>query len=215
MVLIYNGPYTNQDRQTYKEIIFFIMARSMQYVFPAHISQTASKLLTLFRAILREMPMLDLSLSPQNNARSSFILSISESDFPHQREPFDAIRDLWGDPSVKEAARQSHLFQLNDSAAYYFDSTERVSSPGYLPTDEDILRSSLMTTGIFETTIKMGELTYKIFDTGGQRSERKKWIHCFENVTTLLYVVSLSEYNQKLYEDEHEVYRSCPFFMLY
>lgn len=37
---------------------------------------------------------------------------------------------------------------------------------------------------------------------GGQRNERKKWIHCFENVTAVLFVAALSEYNQVLYEDE-------------
>jgi guanine nucleotide-binding protein subunit alpha len=49
----------------------------------------------------------------------------------------------------------------------------------------------------------VGQLTYKIFDVGGQRSERKKWIHCFENVTALDFLVSISEYDQMLYEDEN------------
>ena len=44
-----------------------------------------------------------------------------------------------------------------------------------------------------------------MFDVGGQRSERKKWIHCFENVTALVFLVSLSEYDQMLYEDESVV----------
>jgi guanine nucleotide-binding protein subunit alpha len=51
--------------------------------------------------------------------------------------------------------------------------------------------------------LKVGQLTYKLFDVGGQRSERKKWIHCFENVTALVFLVSLSEYDQMLYEDEN------------
>ena len=38
-------------------------------------------------------------------------------------------------------------------------------------------------------------------DVGGQRSERKKWIHCFENVTAVLFVVAISEYDQTLFED--------------
>ena len=74
-----------------------------------------------------------------------------------------------------------------------------------MPTDQDILRSRVKTTGITETTFKVGELTYKLFDVGGQRSERKKWIHCFENVTALVFLVSLSEYDQMLYEDESVV----------
>jgi len=42
-----------------------------------------------------------------------------------------------------------------------------------------------------------------MFDVGGQRNERKKWIHCFENVTAVLFVAALSEYDQVLYEDEN------------
>jgi guanine nucleotide-binding protein G(i) subunit alpha len=38
------------------------------------------------------------------------------------------------------------------------------------------------------------------FDVGGQRSERKKWIHCFEDVTAIVFVVAISEYDQRLYE---------------
>lgn len=84
----------------------------------------------------------------------------------------------------------------------YFDSISRISQAEYLPNDQDVLRSRVKTTGITETTFIIGELTYRMFDVGGQRSERKKWIHCFENVTTILFLVAISEYDQLLFEDE-------------
>lgn len=71
-----------------------------------------------------------------------------------------------------------------------------------MPNDQDVLRSRVKTTGITETTFIIGDLTYRMFDVGGQRSERKKWIHCFENVTTILFLVAISEYDQLLFEDE-------------
>ena len=40
-----------------------------------------------------------------------------------------------------------------------------------------------------------------MYDVGGQRNERKKWIHCFDDVTAVIFVASLSEYDQVLYED--------------
>lgn len=40
---------------------------------------------------------------------------------------------------------------------------------------------------------------------GGQRSERKKWIHCFEDVTAIIFCVAMSEYDQVLHEDETTV----------
>lgn len=84
----------------------------------------------------------------------------------------------------------------------YFDSIDRIAAPDYIPNDQDVLRSRVKTTGITETTFIIGDLTYRMFDVGGQRSERKKWIHCFENVTTILFLVAISEYDQLLFEDE-------------
>jgi len=185
MKLIHHGGYNDQERDSYKEIIYSNTIQSM-------------------RAILEAMPILDIPLQPQNDARRSAILAMPpqiEGDVLPQ-DVADAVRGLWADPGVQQAVSRSREFQLNDSAVYYFSAIERMSSPGYLPTDQDILRSRVKTTGITETTFKVGELTYRLFDVGGQRSERKKWIHCFENVTALVFLVSLSEYDQMLYEDE-------------
>ena len=44
-----------------------------------------------------------------------------------------------------------------------------------------------------------------MFDVGGQRSEQKKWIHCFENVTSIIFCVALSEYDQVLLEESNQV----------
>lgn len=71
-----------------------------------------------------------------------------------------------------------------------------------MPTDQDVLRSRVKTTGIAESTFLFGNLKYRIFDVGGQRSERKKWIHCFEDVTAIIFLVAISEYDQVLIEDE-------------
>ena len=44
-----------------------------------------------------------------------------------------------------------------------------------------------------------------MFDVGGQRSERKKWIHCFESVTSIIFCTALSEYDQVLLEERQQV----------
>jgi guanine nucleotide-binding protein subunit alpha len=44
-----------------------------------------------------------------------------------------------------------------------------------------------------------------MFDVGGQRSERKKWIHCFESVKSIIFCASLSEYDQVLLEESRQV----------
>jgi hypothetical protein len=77
---------------------------------------------------------------------------------------------------------------------------DRFWQPDYTPTDQDIVRCRAKTTGIIETTFHIGPLTYRMFDVGGQRSERKKWIHCFENVTAILFVVAISGYDQHIFK---------------
>jgi guanine nucleotide-binding protein subunit alpha len=94
----------------------------------------------------------------------------------------------------------------------YFDAVDRIAQPDYLPTDQDVLRSRVKTTGITETTFIIGDLTYRMFDVGGQRSERKKWIHCFEGVQCLLFMVALSGYDQCLVEDQNAVSSISPIF---
>lgn len=50
-------------------------------------------------------------------------------------------------------------------------------------------------------------MRHSMFDVGGQRSERKKWIHCFENVTSIIFCVALSEYDQVLLEENSQVWK--------
>src|SRR5277367_6962448 len=75
----------------------------------------------------------------------------------------------------------------------------------WMPDDQDMLHARLRTTGITETLFEMGNLNFRMMDVGGQRSERKKWIHCFEGVQCLLFMVALSGYDQCLVEDQNAV----------
>lgn len=43
----------------------------------------------------------------------------------------------------------------------YFDNIDRIAAPNYVPTDQDILRSRVKTTGITETTFKIDSLLYR------------------------------------------------------
>lgn len=70
---------------------------------------------------------------------------------------------------------------------------------------QDILRCRARTTGIIETVIDVKSHKLHMLDVGGQKSERRKWIHCFSDVTSILFLVSLSGYDQCLVEDKDAV----------
>jgi len=116
-------------------------------------------------------------------------------------EHVGVLQEFWATPEIQKAYERRSDFQLNDSTAYYFENCERIAQADYLPTEQDVLRARAKTTGITETQFEVDETRFKMVDVGGQRSERKKWIHCFQDVTAVIFCVALSEYNLKLYED--------------
>ncbi|KAF8161674.1 heterotrimeric G-protein alpha subunit, GPA3-like protein [Crassisporium funariophilum] len=125
----------------------------------------------------------------------------NNSYFP--TEIAEAIHQLWKDPIIpKIMDEHSSDFYLMDSAGYFFGEVLRIGSPGYLPNETDVLRARQKTVGITETRFTMGQLSIHMFDVGGQRSERKKWIHCFESVTSIIFCTALSEYDQGLLEEK-------------
>lgn len=113
------------------------------------------------------------------------------------------IHALWIRPEIQQTYKHRAHYNLTDSAAYFNDKVLEIGSDDYLPTKEDVLRSRVRTTGIVENEFVIDDNTFRMFDVGGQRTERKKWIHCFEGVTAVLFVASLSEYDQVLAEDEN------------
>ncbi|KAK5985951.1 Guanine nucleotide-binding protein alpha-3 subunit [Trichostrongylus colubriformis] len=125
-----------------------------------------------------------------------------EESEPLSEELSKAIQSLWSDPGVKKAYEMRSEYQLTDSAKYFLDSCARVSEPGYRPSEQDILYSRVATTGVVEVKFKIKELDFRVFDVGGQRSERRKWIHCFDNVESIIFITAISEYDQVLFEDE-------------
>jgi len=79
-----------------------------------------------------------------------------------------------------------------------------MASADYVPTEADILRCRQRSAGIIETRFSVPPLSIHLFDVGGQRSERKKWIHCFESVTSIIFCTALSEYDQVLMEAKNQ-----------
>ncbi|KZP09516.1 G-protein alpha subunit [Athelia psychrophila] len=112
------------------------------------------------------------------------------------------IFQLWEDPIMERVMDHSSEFYLMDSAQYFFENAMRIGRPEYVPTESDVLRARQKSTGITETRFSMGQLSIHMFDVGGQRSERKKWIHCFESVTSIIFCTALSEYDQVLLEEQ-------------
>jgi len=115
------------------------------------------------------------------------------------------IKKLWQSKSIQNVFQnRGKSYQLNDSAEYFFDNIDRLTESGYVPKLEDILRVRVKSTGIQECKFSIGGLDFLLTDVGGQRSERRKWIHCFEQVNAVIFCVAMSEYDLFLREDDSQ-----------
>lgn len=116
-------------------------------------------------------------------------------------EVADHVAALWADEGVRRTFKLRSRFQLNDQCRYFFEKVGETAAPDYLPTMQDVVSCRARTTGIVETRFMLSENQFLMVDVGGQRNERKKWIHCFEGVTAVIFVAAINEYDQTLYED--------------
>ncbi|XP_037777426.1 guanine nucleotide-binding protein G(i) subunit alpha isoform X2 [Penaeus monodon] len=184
MKIIHETGYSPEECEQYRPVVY---------------SNTIQSLM----AIIRAMGQLKIDFadsSRADDARHFFTLASAArrkgiDTYLHYNEPC-------GKKMIQHCFSRSREYQLNDSAAYYLNALDRISRPGYVPTQQDVLRTRVKTTGIVETNFSFKDLNFKLFDVGGQRSERKKWIHCFEGVTAIIFVVALSGYDLVLAEDE-------------
>ncbi|KAJ6571339.1 guanine nucleotide binding protein, alpha subunit [Mycena capillaripes] len=162
---------------------------------------------------LREWRLQDLLAESHRHLPAAILAA--NSDAPLTGETADAIEELWRDPVVARVLDEhGSEFYLMDNAGYFISHIQRLVQPGYTPTEEDILHARAQSTSITETRFNMGSISIHMFDVGGQRSERRKWIHCFESVTSIIFCVALSEYDQVLLgnEDQNRMRESLQLF---
>ena len=188
MRIIYGQGYSEEDRKAY-------------------IGQVHSNVFMAMKALV--IAMNHLSIKYENPANQEAWKKFADID-PNKmmeisRSDHTLIEQLWRDPGVsKECYSRRKEFQLSDSAKYYLDDLDRICGKDYVPTVQDVLRVHVPITGIVEYVFPIQQMTLKMINVGGQRSEMRKWIHCFEGVTSVLFLISVSEYDKVLSSSEAE-----------
>ncbi|KAF7662667.1 hypothetical protein LDENG_00230290 [Lucifuga dentata] len=112
-----------------------------------------------------------------------------------------ALCALWADVGIQQAYARRSEFQLSESVKYFLDNLDRIGQLSYIPSKQDILFARKATKGIVEHDFIIKKIPFKMVDVGGQRSQRQKWFQCFDGITSILFMVSSSEYDQVLMED--------------
>uniref|UniRef100_A0A183CAI6 Uncharacterized protein n=1 Tax=Globodera pallida TaxID=36090 RepID=A0A183CAI6_GLOPA len=187
MRFMHNNQYTEEELLQQRSVVYSNTIHAM-----AELLRGMERLKITFRNANREF-----------DAKLVFeTLSRGKESEPFSDELAVAMKRLWADKALNETTFK-HSFDLNlhSSTKHFLDSIDQISNPSYRPSEQDILLTRIRTTGVTEQSFTIKEMKFRVFDVGGQRSERKKWIHCFEDVDAIIFVVAASEYDEVLFED--------------
>ncbi|KIY69336.1 guanine nucleotide binding protein, alpha subunit [Cylindrobasidium torrendii FP15055 ss-10] len=185
MRVIHRIPFSAQEIESYRQLVFENITRGLKYLLDA-------------------MEDMDLRI---DDASRGYVELVENARDLRDGEPFpvelhEPLAALWNDPGVQSAWARGNEAALPENLAYFFSDLDRLFDPNYHPTEHDIIRSRARTIGITETSFTLRDHEMLMVDVGGQKSERRKWIHCFQDVTATLFLVSLSGYDQCLVEDK-------------
>ncbi|EGN94194.1 hypothetical protein SERLA73DRAFT_188809 [Serpula lacrymans var. lacrymans S7.3] len=185
MRLIHRVPFSPGEIESYRQLVFNNLTTGMNYLFEA---------------------MEDMDLEPSEDVMSHVELVRNAVDIrdwePFPADYFEPLRCLWDDPNIQKAYERGNEAAIPENLSYFYPDLERLFEPAYQPTEQDIVQCRARTIGITETNFQLHDHEMLMVDVGGQKSERRKWIHCFQDVTSILFLVSLSGYDQCLVEDK-------------
>ncbi|KAL1512776.1 hypothetical protein ABEB36_002307 [Hypothenemus hampei] len=121
---------------------------------------------------------------------------------------FDHVKTAWVDEGVQETFRRSNEFQLIDSAEHFLNRIDSIRKIDYVPDTQDILFCRIETKSISKIEFQVplsklegGKAQFWMYDVGGQRGHRKRWIQVFDGIQAILFLISSSDFDQTLRED--------------
>mmetsp|Transcript_17297 Transcript_17297/g.27026 ORF Transcript_17297/g.27026 Transcript_17297/m.27026 type:complete len:353 (-) Transcript_17297:88-1146(-) len=181
MKILYMDGFSDEERQAFLPVIH-------------------SNIILSMRTLILNASKLDIEIDDDQKDLFTSPDILFEQDLTD--EYAEAVEALWANEKVKEVYDKRSAFQLVDSCKYFFERVNDFVPEEYVPTDEDILMSRSRTVGCSEISFELDNYIFRLVDVGGQQSERKKWIHQFGDVKSVLFVTSLAEYDLTLMEDE-------------
>lgn len=163
--------------------------------FTAHIYRQIVKAI---QDLVFEMDLLKIHYkTPANKEHAR---KIKQKDFTCKRtvdqEDMDTIKSLWADLGMRKCYEESKECHLTDSQRYFMDHIDRITESNYLPTLHDILHCTVDLNGITEHLYDIDDILLRFIDIRGARTERRKWIHYFDNISALMFIVALSDYDK-------------------
>lgn len=183
MRVLFGAPLTEDEKNQITPVVY---------------SNTIASMKLLVQAVI-DMDYFE-KIAPENKESFELIQNTPDSSVINESIG-NAIKHLWNDEGILQAWNRRSEIQIVESVKYYFNEIDRIKEEDYVATQQDLLLARVRTSGIVTEKYVIDGKNFEMYDVGGQRNERKKWIHCFDDVTAVIFVAALSEYDQVLFED--------------
>ncbi|KAJ7692695.1 heterotrimeric G protein alpha subunit 4 [Mycena rosella] len=177
-------PFSTQEIESFRQLVFDNLTGELRH-------------------LLDSFADLSMHFPDALSADAEIILRVKDL---RDREPFpmeclDALTRLWKNLTVQQAVRRGNEVASPEEMPYFFGALPRLFSPEYVPSPQDIFHLRAQTIGITETALSLNGIEMLVVDVGGVKSERRKWIHVFNDVTGIIFTVNLNGYDMCLIED--------------
>jgi len=183
------GGFSIEERLSYRTTIKKYIIQSMQ-------------------DLIKGTLILHTEISPENKAVVDKISNFPIEDDPElSLETISNIKTLWKDKGIQQVFNQPRDLSIRginlpDSTEYFYNNIlDSLSDPNYIPSVGDVIRSRAKTITVVQQEFLYKEKLFRMIDVGGQKSERRKWLHIFADIDAFIYCVSLSEYDVFLREN--------------
>ena len=188
MQIINTAGFSEAERQSYKKII------------TDNVIDCISMLLRIAKTAWRPSLAMDRDMIMEfQDLASGDRWNLSPSE---ETKLLNLSQQLWAIPMIRMTFEEFRCdLECPESVAFLLDTIDNLTNENSLPTNQQILHSRLKTSGVRSLNFSYENTFIELIDVGGQRSERRKWMHFFDDIEVLLFCVSLNEYDTVLRDD--------------
>eukprot|EP01084_Bolivina_argentea_P087446 157941_1 len=182
---IWGKQFQTKERQSYKNIVWENVIECM-------------KILCQQSVALKES---SCQIDEKNEESFNFVQKLHKTTKPFDQTILKHFETLWKDEGIRNTLARRDQFYIMDSAEYFMENLKKYVGDDYVPSFDEICRCRIRTLGIKHEEFVFNKVMFRVYDVGGQRSERRKWFSQFDNCRAIIYVCSLAGYHQVIFED--------------
>ena len=166
----------------------------------------AMRTLAIYSSVLNDQGKKECRVSDELNQIRKRVSRMSHKQ-KFTLEHYNDFVKLWFDDGIRNVLKYQNQFIVGRNCERFFRNMAKYYDDDYIPTFEDLVSLTQRTTGVnkikfvISDTCSYTEELYDIFDVGGMKNERRRWMLFFEDTAGVLFVVGLDGFNKLLWED--------------